>query len=242
MRLFVLSGLAAAMTLTACGGGDGEADASSAEALSDAAVNVVASADEGANEPRVVPAPEGSRAGEVMELGSPDATLTIFEYASLTCPGCAMFHAQILPEIKETYIDTGKVRFEFREFPANPQTLAYAGFYLSRCAATQKGSPAYFAMIDTLFKRQRDWAYGPTPGETLEEIAAQAGINREALQDCCFREEVKAAVAQNVTAGIEQHKVGGTPTFIVNDEPFEWGRSAESMAAAIDAELAKLEQ
>ena len=241
MRLFVLSGLAAAMTLTACSGGDGEADAKTP--AGDAAASEVATgADEASNAPRVVPAPEGSLAGEVMALGSPDAPLTIIEYASLTCPGCAAFHVQILPEIKEKYIDTGKVRFEFREFPTDPQNLAYAGFYLARCAATQKGSSAYFAMIDTLFKRQRDWAYGPTPGETLEEIAAQAGISREALQDCFFREEVKTAVAQNVTAGIEEHIVGVTPSFIVNDIAFDWGRSAEGMSNAIEAELAKLEQ
>ncbi|MEM9422790.1 MAG: DsbA family protein [Pseudomonadota bacterium] len=241
MRFFALSGLTIAMALAACSNGE------DANAQSDTAPTHSASADvpttEGSDsEPRIVPAPEGSLAGGTMAMGSEDAPLTIIEYASLTCPGCAVFHAQILPEIKEKYIDTGKVRFEFREFPTPPKNLAYAGSYLARCAATTKGSPAYFAMIDTLFKRQQDWAYSPTPGETLEEIAAQAGINREALQDCFFREDVKSAVRANVNAGIEAHKVGQTPTFIVNDKHFDWGRSASNMADAIDAELAKLEQ
>jgi protein-disulfide isomerase len=188
--------------------------------------------------PVSIPAPAGSLAGEPMAIGSPDAKLTIIEYASVTCPACAAFHTQILPEIKAKYIDTGLVRLEFREFPTNPQNLAYAGFYLARCSATTKGSPAYFAMLGTLFERQREWAYGPQPGQTLETIAAEAGIDRAGLEACFFREDIKAAVKANIVRGLEEDEVKATPTFVVDGEELDWGRSPQGMMDAIDKALA----
>jgi protein-disulfide isomerase len=232
----------------ACGGDD-EAETTAAVATPTSAeieqvADASADAGETHTEPAPVPAPEGSMAANAMVLGSDDAPLTIIEYASVTCPACAAFHAQIFPEIKERFIDTGQVRFEYREFPTNPQNLAYAGFYLARCAATTRGAPAYFAMLDTLYARQRDWAYGPTPGEVLENIAAQAGIDRDGLEQCFYREDIKEAVRENIMAGIEEHEVNATPTLIVDGEPFDWDRNrgVEGMIAAIEAELAERQE
>ena len=75
--------------------------------------------------------------------------MTIVEYASMTCPHCAHFHEATYPELKKKYIDTGKVRFIFREFPLDQ--LAAAGFMLARCAPKDD----YFPMIETLFQQQR---------------------------------------------------------------------------------------
>lgn len=240
--------------LTACGGSDAET-AELTSVVNDAETAVSEATDPGATEtetapeiaaaeetePQSIPAPEGSLAGEDMFLGSPDAPLVLVEYASVTCPGCAAFHEQIFPELKEKYIDTGKVKLEFREFPTNPQNLAYAGFYLARCAATDNGAPAYFAMIKTLFERQREWAYGPTPGEEIEKIAAQAGIDRDGLEECFFREEVKAAVKANVVRGLEEDNVRATPSFFANGEEFDWGRSKEEFFSRLDEKLAEVQ-
>ena len=87
-----------------------------------------------------------------MVLGDPTAPVTIIEYASMTCPHCAHFSTTTFPELKKRYIDTGKVRFIFREFPLDQ--LAAAGFILARCAGPDK----YFPKIETLFAPQRDWA------------------------------------------------------------------------------------
>lgn len=235
------------LALAACGNGDAEPAADSAEIVSATETTpetteqeTDTSAEETAH--AAVPAPEGSRAGEAMTMGSDDAPLKIVEYASSTCPACAQFHLAVLPELKEKYIDTGLVQLEFREFPTHPQNLAYAGFYLSRCAATEKGSEAYFAMLKTLFERQRDWAYGPTPGKELENIAAQVGIDREELEDCFYREDVKAAVKDNIVQGLEEDNIRHTPTLLVDGREIDRGRSIEDFFAVIDAELEKAQQ
>ena len=95
-------------------------------------------------------------AGEALPdiaLGSSDAPVTIIEYASMTCPHCAAFYANTFPDLKSKYIDTGKVRFIFREFPLDP--LAAAAFMLARCAGDDKRN----AIVDLLFAQQKNWAY-----------------------------------------------------------------------------------
>ena len=94
----------------------------------------------------MMPPPLGDEA-----LGSATAPVTIVEYASMTCPHCAHFHETTFPELKKKYIDTGKVRFIFREFPLD--ALAAAGSMLARCAGKDK----YFPMIETLFSQQKEW-------------------------------------------------------------------------------------
>ena len=92
----------------------------------------------------LVPPPLGDRS-----LGKDDAPVTIVEYASMTCPHCAHFHETTYPELKKRYIDTGKVRFIFREFPLDP--LAAGASMLARCADKDQ----FFPLIETLFQQQR---------------------------------------------------------------------------------------
>src|SRR5437762_12817844 len=94
----------------------------------------------------LVPPPLGDRA-----LGKDDAPATIVEYASMTCPHCAHFHETTYPELKKRYIDTGKVRLIFREFPLDP--LAAAASMLARCAGKDK----FFPLIEAFFAQQKDW-------------------------------------------------------------------------------------
>ena len=89
-----------------------------------------------------------------MALGPANATVTITEYASMTCPHCAAFTETVFPKIKSEYIDTGKIRYVFREFPLDIK--AAAGAMLARCIA-KDDSGKYFAVIDMLFKQQNDW-------------------------------------------------------------------------------------
>src|SRR5450830_1300041 len=90
-----------------------------------------------------------------MVMGDDKAPVTVIEYASMTCPHCAHFQETTFPELKKRYIDTGKVRYIFREFPLD--SLAAAVFMLARCAG-ETDKTRYFAMIDTMFRQQRNWA------------------------------------------------------------------------------------
>src|ERR1700742_1510252 len=114
-----------------------------------------------------------------MVLGSKDASVTITEYASMTCPHCAAFNAEVFPKIKATYIDTGKVRYIFREFPLDIK--AAAGSMLGRCIA-KDDSGKYFAVIDLLFKSQNDWV-GPKTSEVMRQIGKQAGLSEKNVDD-----------------------------------------------------------
>ena len=164
-----------------------------------------------------------------MVLGNADAKVTIVEYASMTCGHCGAFHASTFPALKEKYIDTGKVRFIFREYPFDP--LAEAGFLLARCNEAQ-----FFPMISALFSSQAVWVKAEKPSEALFQISKQAGYTQETfnacLQNTALLEKIRA-----VRAGGEKNGVDSTPTFFVNGERYPGNRSIESFAAIIDPKL-----
>lgn len=161
-----------------------------------------------------------------MSLGSADAKVTIVEYASMTCGHCGAFHASTYPALKEKYVDTGKVRFVFREFPFDP--LAEAGFMLARCNEAQ-----YFPMLSALFLSQSTWVQAPKPSEALFQISKQAGYSQETfnacLQDSAMLEKIRAVRAAGEKIGVES-----TPTFFVNGEKYPGNRSIESFSAILD--------
>ncbi len=144
-----------------------------------------------------------------MVLGSDSAPITVIEYASMTCPHCANFSAMTFPELKKRYIDTGKVRFIFREFPLDQ--LALAGFLLARCVDHDK----YFPMIETLFAQQRDWVV-QRPLEPMRAIAKQAGLSQEAFDACLDNTQLIQGIEKVRQQAAEKFGVNSTPTFFVN--------------------------
>lgn len=154
--------------------------------------------------------PEAGPLGDVW-LGSPDAKVTIIEYASLTCSHCAHFHAEAWPELKKKYIDTGKVRFTLREFPLDP--LATAGFMLSRCNGNEK----FYPMTDLLFAQQRNWAFTEKPVDALSALVKQAGFTQESFEACLKRQDIYDAVTV-VKDGGAKAGVDSTPTFFINGQ------------------------
>jgi protein-disulfide isomerase len=116
---------------------------------------------------------------DVSVLGAADAKVTVVEYGSMTCGHCANFATKVFPDFKTKYIDSGKVRFVFREFPLD--NLAAAGAMLARCAGGDKTLP----MIDTLYAKQEDWAHTTgNPVPKLFDIAKQAGFTQESFDKC----------------------------------------------------------
>ena len=149
-----------------------------------------------------------------MTLGNPDAPVKIVEYASFTCPHCATFHLDVLPNIKKKYLDKGLVQLEYREVYFDGPGL-WAGL-LARC----KGNEKYFPMIDLIFKNQEDWARG-----TIDNIKAgllsmgrQAGLTDEeslaCMQDDSLAEELVVSFQENT----KRDNISSTPSFLINGE------------------------
>ncbi|MGV6800986.1 MAG: thioredoxin domain-containing protein [bacterium] len=170
-----------------------------------------------------------------MFQGDADAPAVIIEYASTTCPHCASFHKTIIPKIKERYIDTGRAKFVFREFPTPPAQLAYITFAVARCSADANGKEAYFSFLDTYFNNQDSWLYGG--GNPLQEIAklsAQGGFGEEQIKTCVQREEIIKAINKNISTGIEEYDITGTPSFVVNGKKLEKYTSEEEFLEMLE--------
>jgi len=144
-----------------------------------------------------------------MSLGDEKAPVTIIEYASMTCPHCANFHETTYLELKKKYIDTGKVRFIFREFPLDQ--LAAAAFMLARCG----GKDRYFPMIETLFQQQRTWAV-QRPLAPLLAISKQAGFTEASFNECLKNQQILDGIEEVRQRGATKFNVQSTPTFFVN--------------------------
>ena len=149
-----------------------------------------------------------------MALGPANAPVTITEYASMTCPHCAAFNAEVFPKIKSTYIDTGKIRYVFREFPLDIK--AAAGSMLARCIAKDDAGK-YFAVVDMLFRQQSDWVMKNTT-ETLTRIGKQAGLSEKAVEDCLKDQALLDKIAADQKYAAEVLKVNSTPTFFINGD------------------------
>ena len=146
-----------------------------------------------------------------MALGADEgAKVTIVEYASATCPHCAAFHKDVWPKLKADYIDTGKIRFIFREFPLNDPALA--AFMIARAAPKE----SYFPLIGVFFDTLETWAKDPANG--LLNIAKQAGFTQEKF-DATLKDEKLAKGIMEIRDAGAKFGVQGTPTFFLNGTP-----------------------
>ncbi len=168
-----------------------------------------------------------------MALGPANAPVTITEYASMTCPHCAAFNENVFPKIKSEYIDSGKVRYVFREFPLDIK--AAAGSMLARCIAKDDAGK-YFAVIDMLFKQQNDWVTKNTT-ETLTRIGKQAGLSQQAVEDCLKDQALLDKIAADQKFANEVLKVSSTPTFFINGEMIRGETSFEEFDKRIKSLL-----
>ncbi len=158
--------------------------------------------------------------GEKSE-GSDDAAVTIVEYASMTCPHCARFHEEVYPQLKEKYINTGKVRLIMREFPLD--RLALAASMLARCSDDKQ----FFAFVEILYKQQAVWSRSKDPVTELFKVSKFAGFTEERFNECLNNKEVAQGILDVMNRGRDKFKVNSTPTFFINGQklngtvPFE---------------------
>ena len=165
--------------------------------------------------------------GEKAE-GKEDAPVTIIEYASMTCGHCATFANETFPKLKEKYIDAGKVRFILREFPLDP--IAAAGFMVARCAGDDK----YFAVVDALFARQKEWAYSNDPVTGLQNLTKQFGFTQESFEACLTNQEMLDGVNWVRQRGAEKFGVNSTPTFFINGKIYRGAIKFEDMEKILE--------
>jgi protein-disulfide isomerase len=164
-----------------------------------------------------------------MALGPAKAPVTIVEYASMTCPHCAAFEQNVLPMLRSKYIETGKVRFVFREFPLDIN--AAAASMLVRCVAGDDAEK-YFATVSLLFKQQ-DQLIAQTLA-TLQLVARQAaGMDERAVEACEKNQVMLDKIAADQKFAFETLKVEATPTFFVNGEIVKGAVSFEELEAKL---------
>jgi protein-disulfide isomerase len=145
-------------------------------------------------------------------LGPADAKVTVVEYASMTCGHCMAFATKVFPDLKAKYIDTGKIRFIFREFPLDAR--AFAASMLARCAGSNDKT---MALVDALFHTQPDWAFvkeNPTP--KLFEVAKQAGFTQESFDKCLTDQKLLDQLTAIRTRADDVFGISSTPTFFIN--------------------------
>jgi protein-disulfide isomerase len=168
-----------------------------------------------------------------MVQGAEDAPVTLIEYASYTCPHCANFHTGPYKKLKEEYIDTGKVKFIYREVYFDRYGL-WASM-IARCAGPEK----FFGMTDLIFKEQSDWARAGGATEivdALRKIGRLAGLENDQLE-ACLQDGTKAQTLVTwYQENAEEHDVTATPSFVLNGKKIE-NQSYESFKALIEAEL-----
>jgi protein-disulfide isomerase len=175
-------------------------------------------------------APGLARAADLGEpaIGDAAAPVTIIEYSSLTCPHCAAFHKDVLPELKQRYIDTGKVRLVLRDFPLDENALKAA--VIAHCAGPER-QPRF---VEVFFAQQQNWARAKDPIAALRQLARLGGLSDEQIDACLADKELETAVLQARLDGQKQFDIKSTPTFIIDGKVHTGNQSAADFAAAID--------
>jgi protein-disulfide isomerase len=169
-----------------------------------------------------------------LALGPVDAKVTVVEYASMTCGHCAHFTKDVWPNFKQKYVDTGKVRYVFREFPLD--NLAAAASMLARCTGQDKAFP----LIEVLFEKQQEWAFGEgNPVPRLFEIAKQAGFTQESFDKCLTDQKLLDEITAGRTRASDVFGVSSTPSFYINGKKLDGAPTMEKFDAMIEPLLAK---
>lgn len=143
-------------------------------------------------------------------LGSATAPVAIIEYSSLTCPHCASFHRDTLPQLRAAYIEVNRARLVYRDFPLDPAALSAA--MIARCSG-----PRYFSVLELLFAKQNAWAWSADTVGALKQ-AVSADMAAAEVDACLANSELRAGILRIQEAGRSEHKVGATPTFIIGSQ------------------------
>jgi len=167
-----------------------------------------------------------------MSIGRADAPVTLHEYASLTCGHCANFHKDTLPQIKKEYVDTGKVRVVFHDFPLDG--LATGAVMIARCS----GPDRFSDLTDMLFQTQADWRDSDNPLASLIALARFYGLGGEDVNACLNNQELLKFVQNSQKSSSDAYNIKSTPSFVLDGVLIEGAQPFENFKAAFDKALA----
>ena len=143
-------------------------------------------------------------------MGNPEAPITIIEYASLTCPHCADFHAETLPSLKKDWIETGKAKLIYRDYPLDKYSASAA--MIARCAPTDK----YFTFLNAFFSQQKNWSRAADPVKVLTQLAGLGGMSKDDVDACLANDALKDGILQMRLEGQMEYDINSTPSFVID--------------------------
>ena len=163
-------------------------------------------------------------------IGNEDAKITIIEYASLSCSHCADFHVNTLETLKKEYIDTGKVKMVFRDYPFNYPALL--GSMVLRCIPENYR----YDYMNALFKLQPDWVNKKNK-KTIQElykIMQSGGMTKDEYDACIYNTELENEILKGVMEAQNQFNIKSTPSFIIDGKLIEGNKSIKEFRQIID--------
>ncbi len=166
-------------------------------------------------------------------MGKKDAPITVIEYASMTCPHCARMATGVIPQFEKEFVDTGKARYVYRDFPLDQ--IAVRASVLARC----NGHDRYFPFINALFADQDNWIRSSDPVKALERVGRLGGVTPEKYQSCLKDQALVDKVLQSRLDAQKRFHIDSTPTFLVNGDKYSGEMSYAQFRAIILAHMPK---
>lgn len=166
-----------------------------------------------------------------MVMGKADAPLTIIEYASTTCGHCANLHLNTMPKLKAEWVETGKAKVIYRDFPTAPAALSVGAAMIPHCAGPER----YFPVLDLIYRQQEKWMRSDNPLAELKRIAALAGMSGEQVDQCLQRRDLAEAIQTRAEAGQKAYGVEATPTLVIGGKAYAGARSYEELDKLLKA-------
>ena len=168
-------------------------------------------------------------------IGSDKALVTLIEYASLGCSHCAQFHKDTFPKIKKDYIDTGKLRMIYRDFPLGTPALAAA--MIARCS----GRNRYFGFVNLLFRSQAQWSRSENPLEALTKVARFGGLSADDVNACLQNQSLLDSIQSKARKAQNNHGIKSTPSFIINGTSISGAMTYDEFRKVIDRALKQVQ-
>lgn len=166
-------------------------------------------------------------------VGKADAPVTIIEYSSLGCSHCANFHRDAYPKLKRNYLDTGKARMVFVDFPLG--TTALAAAMIARCS----GPARYLGFVDLYFRSQAQWSRADNPLAALKKIARLGGLSGDDVDRCLRQQALVDFLQGTAREASAKHEINSTPSFLINGRKIAGALPYDDFSAVVDEALAK---